>query len=86
MSYEQVVKLRGHALLTKYGGLYGLLREVYPNHHWKAENFVPTAMVKKNQRILLGMVQELFPNEQVFEVTCYLRGSHVNELTSRLPL
>lgn len=69
VSYEQVQRLHGGALLTRHGGLAPLLRHWRPEHAdlWRPEHFLPTALLKKTQRALVAAMRSLFPRTEVQE-------------------
>lgn len=44
-----------------------MLQHVYPGQNWKPERWAPTTLIKKNQRHLVHVVRELYPDLEVFE-------------------
>lgn len=59
VSAEQIVNTGGKGLLSKYGGLSGLLSSVYPQHNWNASL---KTFPSKSQTRLFKVLQTLFPN------------------------
>ncbi len=60
-----VIAILGGTLIRRYGGLYNVLKSVYPEHVWQPERFGISSLTsgsKKSQYMLSQLIQELFQN------------------------
>ena len=62
---EQLHKLGAGTILNRHKGLYGLLKEHYPDHPWDPKKF--HQLVLKAQRWLAITLKKMFPNEEILE-------------------
>ena len=71
VSANQVYKYGGGNLIEQNGGLFQVLRKLYPEHDWKMEKFVDNSK-KTTQRWLKIAVRQMFTEEgkkkEVFSV------------------
>lgn len=63
VDWTQLQHFNATALVTKYAGLYNLLKEHYPHHPWDPKRFKQAG--KKSQKWLAVVVKKIFPNEGI---------------------
>lgn len=70
VSLQQLQELGGGGLIVRYGGLYGLLSEFYPDTQWNIHRLTMRGK-RASQRWLFLEVQRMFPGEEVIEDFLY---------------
>eukprot|EP01027_Heterolobosea_sp_BB2_P000282 GEZU01000413.1.p1 GENE.GEZU01000413.1~~GEZU01000413.1.p1 ORF type:complete len:468 (+),score=89.89 GEZU01000413.1:405-1808(+) len=66
VSRKQIRKFRGYGFITRNGGLFTVLKKLYPDHPWDANKFF-ARQKKADQRWLLLTAKRLFPDTEILE-------------------